>query len=41
MLPIKNFTCLILCFTLVACGSMGTGSKMEKQQDILTMKDSV
>ena len=41
MLSIKNLTCLILCFTLVACASMGTGSKMEKQQEILTMKDSV
>jgi len=41
MLSIKNLTCLIICFTLVACASMGTGSKMEKQQEILTMKDSV
>lgn len=41
MFSIKNLTCLFFCFTLGACASMGGGSKAEKQQAVLTMKDSV
>ncbi|MDF2176686.1 YSC84-related protein [Aliiglaciecola sp. CAU 1673] len=32
---------ILLCFALVACASMGDGSKAEKQQKILSMKEEV
>ena len=41
MLSIKNLSCLVISFTLVACASMGIGTKAEKQQEILKMKDTV
>ncbi|MBA6391553.1 hypothetical protein H4J38_12325 [Colwellia sp. BRX10-3] len=41
MFSIKNLSCLIFIFTLVACASMGSGTKAEKQQEILKMKDAV
>ena len=41
MLSIRLVTSLVLSFTLVACASMGSGSKEEKQQKILNMKEGV
>lgn len=41
MISLKHITGLIFCFTLTACASMGDGSKAEKQQEILKMKDTV
>lgn len=41
MFSIKNLFCLLFSFTLVACASMGSGNKAEKQQEILKMKDEV
>jgi lipid-binding SYLF domain-containing protein len=41
MLSIKNLCCLVFSFTLVACASMGSGTKQEQQQEILKMKDMV
>ncbi|NQY34599.1 MAG: hypothetical protein HRT37_06465 [Alteromonadaceae bacterium] len=41
MLSIKNLSCLFFIFTLVACASMGSGTKAEKQHEILKMKDTV
>ncbi len=41
MLSIRNVSCLFFCFILAACASMGSGTKAEKQQKILKMKDSV
>lgn len=37
----RQFLCLIFSMTLVACASMGSGTKQEKQQEILKMKDAV
>lgn len=41
MISIRLVTSLVLSFTLVACASMGSGSKAEKQQEILKMKEGV
>ena len=41
MLSIRLVASLMLSFTLVACASMGNGSKAEKQQKILKMKNEV
>ena len=41
MISIKKVFCLAFSITLVACASMGEGSKAEKQQEILKMKNSV
>jgi len=41
MLLIRFFTIFILTFALVACASMGDGSKSQKQQGILNMKNEV
>ncbi len=41
MFSIKNLSCLVFSFTLAACASMGSGTKAEKQQEILKMKDTV
>lgn len=41
MFSIKSLSCLIFSLTLVACASMGSGTKAEKQQEILKMKDAV
>jgi lipid-binding SYLF domain-containing protein len=41
MFSIKKLSCLFISLTLVACASIGSGSKAEKQQKILTMKESV
>jgi len=41
MLLIRGLTYLVFCFTLVACASMGSGTKAEKQQEVLKMKDAV
>lgn len=39
MVSIRLITSLMLSFTLVACASTGGGSKLEKQQEVLKMKD--
>ncbi|NQZ89138.1 MAG: hypothetical protein HRT54_16295 [Colwellia sp.] len=41
MFSIRNLVCLVFCFNLAACASLGTGTKAEKQQEILTMRDAV
>ncbi|MBA6351356.1 hypothetical protein H4J45_09100 [Colwellia sp. BRX10-6] len=41
MFSIKKLFSLMLSLTLVACASMGDGSKAEQQQEIITMKDTV
>jgi uncharacterized protein YcfL len=41
MFSIKKLSCLFISLTLVACASIRSGSKAEKQQKILTMKESV
>ena len=41
MLSTRLVASLVLSFTLVACASMGSGSKAEKQQGILKMKSDV
>ncbi len=41
MLMIKNLFGLIFIFTLVACASMSSGTKADKQQEIMKMKDEV
>jgi len=40
MLSLRKSLCLAFIFTLTACASMGSGTKTEKQQEILKMKDS-
>ncbi|QDP01853.1 YSC84-related protein [Thalassotalea sp. PS06] len=41
MTKLKSLSYLLLCFVLSACASMGDGSKQEKQQKILSMKNQV
>lgn len=41
MLPNRLISTVMLCFTLTACASLGNGSRLDKQQDIIEMKDNV
>jgi lipid-binding SYLF domain-containing protein len=41
MFSIRLVASLVLIFTLVGCASMGSGSKADKQQEILKMKSEV
>ncbi len=41
MLPGRLIATLMLSLTLTACASLGSGSRLEKQQDIIEMKDNV
>lgn len=41
MFLIRSIVALLLSFTLVACASMGSGSNVEKRQQILNMKNEV
>ena len=41
VLQIRFVAIVVLSFALVACASMGSGSKLQKQQAILKMKDDV
>ncbi len=41
MSTLRYLSCFVLSLSLFACASMGGGSKTEKQQEILQMKDAV
>lgn len=41
MFLFRNLTSLVFCFTMLGCASMGSGTKSEKRQEILNMKDAV